>query len=69
MLCMECFGVMVVAGGGCVSPVSPLFRRRSLPMRPFGPPGQSVRACIRPPCSSPLELLTHNLLLAPPGIC
>lgn len=47
----------------------PLFRTRPLPMRPFAPPGHSVCACIGPHWSSPLELLTHNLLLAPAGVC
>ena len=40
-----------------------LFGTRSLPVT------HSVYACIRPHRSSSLELLTHNLLLAPAGIC
>lgn len=58
------FPQSVPAGGG-----GPLFRRWLFSVRLFAPPGLSVCACIRPHQSSPLELLTHNLLLAPGGIC
>lgn len=63
-------------GGGCRTVPfpgqslygGPLFRTQSLPVKHFAPPGASMCACVGARQSSPLELLTHNLLLAPAGI-
>lgn len=68
MFCDDSAGWRTVHFPGQSLHGQPLFRTCSFPVRPFPSLGHSG-VCVGPHPSSPLELLTHNLLLAPAGVC